>query len=77
MWLVQAALYGVLKGGRDVMKKIALTKSSQLEGLFFYTLLSFFLVFPKTGVAVEIFNGQTVYLPLIFVKSAVIYVAWI
>ena len=77
MWIVQAALYGVLKGGRDVMKKIALTKSSKLEVLFFYTLLSFILVLPKTGEAVAIFNGQTVYLPLIFVKSAVIYVAWI
>ena len=37
MWIFQAALYGVLKGGRDVMKKLALEKSSTLEVLFFYT----------------------------------------
>lgn len=77
MWIIQAALYGILKGGRDVMKKIALTKSSKLEVLFFYTLLSFILVLPKTGEAIAIFNGSWQYLPLILVKSAVIYVAWI
>ena len=34
MWIAQAALYGVLKGGRDVMKKLALKKSSIVEVLF-------------------------------------------
>ena len=76
MWMVQAALYGVLKGGRDVMKKLALKKSSIVEVLFFYTLLSLVLLLPDTKEAIGIFNGSGLYLPLIFVKSAIIYIAW-
>lgn len=76
MWIAQAALYGVLKGGRDVMKKLALKKSSIVEVLFFYTLLSFALLLPDTKEAIAIFDGSGVYLPLIFVKSVIIYIAW-
>lgn len=76
MWIAQAALYGVLKGGRDVMKKLALKKSSTVEVLFFYTLLSFVLLLPDTKEAIAIFNGSGMYLPLIFVKSVIIYIAW-
>ena len=76
MWIAQAALYGVLKGGRDVMKKLALKKSSIVEVLFFYTLLSLVLLLPDTKEAIGIFNGSGLYLPLIFVKSAIIYIAW-
>ncbi len=76
MWIAQAALYGVLKGGRDVMKKLALKKSSIVEVLFFYTLLSLVLLLPDTKEAIGIFNGSGIYLPLIFVKSAIIYIAW-
>ena len=76
MWIAQAALYGVLKGGRDVMKKLALKKSSIIEVLFFYTLLSLVLLLPDTKEAIGIFNGSGLYLPLIFVKSAIIYIAW-
>lgn len=76
MWIAQAALYGVLKGGRDVMKKLALKKSSIVEVLFFYTLLSLLLLVPDIKEAVEIFDGAGMYLPLIFVKSVIIYIAW-
>ncbi|MBQ3124124.1 MAG: EamA family transporter [Clostridia bacterium] len=76
MWIAQAALYGVLKGGRDVMKKLALKKSSIVEVLFFYTLLSLLLLVPDIKEAVEIFDGAGLYLPLIFVKSVIIYIAW-
>ena len=76
MWIAQAALYGVLKGGRDVMKKLALKKSSIVEVLFFYTLLSLVLLLPDTKEAIGIFNGSGIYLPFIFIKSAIIYIAW-
>lgn len=77
MWIALAAAYGLLKGIRDVMKKVALKKSSTVEVLFFYTLLSFVFVLPWTGEAMSIFNGGIHYLALIAVKSLVIYIAWI
>lgn len=77
MWIALAALYGVLKGMRDVIKKIALKKSNTIEVLFFYTLLSFIFVLPWTGEAMGVFNGNIHYLALIAVKSFVIYIAWI
>ncbi len=76
MWIALAALYGILKGMRDVIKKVALKKSSTIEVLFFYTLLSFVFVLPWTGEAMEIFGGGTHYLALIAVKSFIIYIAW-
>ncbi len=78
MWIALAGAYGVIKGVRDVIKKVALKKSSTIEVLFFYTLLSFVFVLPWTGEAVSIFgNGNAGYLFLIAVKSFVIYIAWI
>ena len=77
MWIALAASYGLLKGIRDVMKKIALKKSSTIEVLFFYTLLSFVFVLPWTGEALAMFGGNERYLALIAVKSLVIYIAWI
>lgn len=77
MWIAQAAVYGILKGIRDVIKKIALQKSSTIEVLFFYTFLSLIFVTPFIGDAVKIFNNHPSYLMLIAVKSFVIYIAWI
>ena len=77
MWIALSASYGLLKGIRDVIKKVALQKSSAIEVLFFYTLLSFVFVLPWTGDAIRIFDGGTKYLALIVVKSFVIYIAWI
>ncbi len=77
MWIALAALYGILKGVRDVIKKIALQKSSTVEVLFFYTLLSLVFVTPWAGEAFAMFNGSMHYLALIAVKSFVIYIAWI
>ena len=76
MWIAQAALFGVLKGGRDIIKKLALKKSSVVEVLFFYTFLSLVFLLHYTKEAIGIFNGSGIYLPLIFVKSAIIYIAW-
>ena len=46
MWMLLVLLYGVLKGAREIVKKKALTKSSVIEVLFFYTLLGFLFVTP-------------------------------
>lgn len=77
MWVMQAASYGLLKGIRDIIKKLALKKSSTIEVLFFYTFLSFVFVIPFIGDAVKIFDNEPHYLALIAVKSFVIYIAWI
>lgn len=77
MWIALAALYGVLKGMRDIIKKLALKKSSTIEVLFFYTLLSLIFVLPYAGEAAELVGNGSGYLALIAVKSFVIYIAWI
>lgn len=77
MWIALAALYGILKGMRDIIKKLALKKSSTVEVLFFYTLLSLIFVLPCVGEAAELVGNGSGYLALIAVKSFVIYIAWI
>lgn len=78
MWIALAAVYGILKGIRDVMKKVALKKSSTIEVLFFYSLISLILLIPTIGDAAAIFtSGSLPYLGFILIKSFVIYVAWI
>lgn len=72
MWLV--LLYGVLKGLRDVVKKKALVRNSVIEVLFFYTLIGFLFVIPDIGGA---FQMEMRFLPYIFIKSFVIFVAWL
>lgn len=73
MWIALVLLYGILKGARDIIKKQALTKNTTMEVLFFYTLLSFLFVTPGTKTALQI---DTAYLGYIFIKSSVIFVAW-
>lgn len=73
MWIALVLLYGILKGARDIIKKKALTKNTTMEVLFFYTLLSFLFVTPGTKTALEIDTG---YLGYIFIKSFVIFIAW-
>lgn len=74
MWIALVGLYGVLKGVRDIIKKKALEKSSAMEVLFFYTLISFLFVTPeiKTALAIDYH-----YIGFIVIKSAIIFVAWI
>lgn len=67
-------LYGVIKGVRDIIKKKTLETHDVIEVLFMYTLLGFlFLIFDtKSALAMDMH-----YLGFIFVKSCVIFVAWI
>ena len=73
-WVFQTLLYGVLKGVRDVVKKESLKKSSVVEVLFFYTLFAFIFCIP---VSRDIGQINVRFLPFIFIKSFVIFLAWI
>ena len=74
MWMLLVLLYGVLKGAREIVKKKALTKSSVIEVLFFYTLLGFLFVTPQAPSAMGL---ETKYYFWIALKSFVIFLAWI
>lgn len=74
MWIALVSLYGILKGVRDVIKKKALEKSSAMEVLFFYTLLSFIFVIPQTKSALSM---DMRYIWFIMIKSVIIFIAWI
>lgn len=69
-------VYGLSKGAREIVKKKCLERSSVVEVLFFYTLIGFILVlaFPGREEALSLDMGK---LPFIFIKSFVIFLAWI
>lgn len=74
MWIALVCVFGILKGIRDIIKKKAMEKSSAMEVLFFYTLLSFIFVTPEIKTALSI---DYHYLGFIMIKSLVIFVSWI
>ena len=45
-WMIYTLFYGVVKGGREIVKKKALEKSTVFEVLFFYTLFGFIFLLP-------------------------------
>ena len=73
-WVLQTLLYGLLKGARDVVKKESLKKSTVVEVLFFYTLFAFLLCIPAST---DIASVDVKYMTYIFIKSFVIFIAWI
>lgn len=73
-WILLTLLYGVIKGARDVVKKESLKKSTVVEVLFFYTLFAFIFCIPFSR---DIGGINPKFLPLIFVKALVIFIAWI
>lgn len=73
-WVLLTLVYGLLKGGREIVKKESLKKSSIMEVLFFYTLFSFVMCI---GVSQDILLVDIKYLPVVFIKSFVIFLAWI
>ena len=75
MWILLVLLYGLLKGGREIVKKKSLEKNSVLEVLILYTLISFVFVLPGVKNAFEIKNYLYL-LPIAF-KSLIIFIAWI
>ena len=74
MWVVLIALYGIFKGLREPVKKKALEKNGVLETLFLYVFFGFVMCIPFSPDAFEI---PPKYIGFIFIKSAVIFVAWI
>lgn len=74
MWIALVCVFGIIKGVRDVIKKKAMEKSSAMEVLFFYTLLSFLFVTPEIKSALSI---DFHYIGFIMIKSAVIFISWI
>ncbi|MCR4586305.1 MAG: DMT family transporter [Lachnospiraceae bacterium] len=73
-WVLLTLFYGLTKGAREIVKKKALEISTVIEVLFFYTLIGFLMLVWDAGNAVSVIPGR---LPLIALKSFVIFVAWI
>ena len=73
-WVFLTLVYGLLKGVREIVKKESLKKSSVVEVLFFYTLFAFLICIPASN---DIAAVDVRFLPAVFVKSFVIFIAWI
>ena len=73
-WILLVLLYGLLKGGREIVKKKSLEKNSVIEVLIIYTLLSFIFVLPGAKSA---WGVQVKFLLPIALKSFIIFTAWI
>ena len=74
IWMLLVLLYGLLKGSREIAKKLAMNKNSVMEVLVVYTILSFIFVIPqapKAGGLEPKFYG------LIAIKSFCLFIAWI
>ena len=86
VWISCVLLYGVLKGAREIFKKKAMVKSTVIEVLVLYTVLSLVIVIATTAAEIAVGDtGAREYLfglragqyAAIAVKSFVIFVAWI
>lgn len=74
MWIMYVLFYGLMKGGRDIIKKIALKKNTVMEVLVAHTAISLLFVIPTASDALSI---DTSLLGPIALKSFFIFVAWI
>ena len=74
MWILFTLFYGLCKGGREIVKKLAMNKSTVMEVLLMYTLFAFVMVLPEATVSGGL-NGK--FYLLIALKSFVIFIAWI
>jgi len=79
MWMLLTLFYGLVKGGREIVKKKAIEKSTVFEVLFFYTLFAFLFLIP--GAVMDPKDNITglsyIQLGFIAIKSFVIFIAWI
>ena len=73
-WMLLVLFYGVLKGIREIVKKMALKKNGVIEILFFYTFLAFLFVLPQ---AKDAGGLETKYYFWIALKSFFVFLAWI
>ena len=73
-WILLVLLYGLLKGGREITKKLAMQKNTVLEVLVAYTIISFLFVIPQ---APNAGGMQPRFFFYIAIKSFCIFLAWI
>lgn len=73
-WMLLVLFYGVLKGIREVVKKMALKKNGVIEVLFFYTFLAFLFVLPQAKDAGGLEGTAYLWIAL---KSFFVFLAWI
>ena len=73
-WMLLVLFYGVLKGIREIVKKMALKKNGVIEILFFYTFLAFLFVLPQAKDAGGL--EATDYIG-IAAKAFCVFLAWI
>ena len=74
MWIWLVLLYGLLKGGREIVKKKSLEKNTVLEVLILYTTLSFLFVVPTAKSAWGVDWHTMIFIAF---KSFIIFAAWI
>lgn len=74
LWILLVLFYGISKGIRDGLKKLSLQKSTLMEVLLFHSLIAFLLTIPFSH---NVFDMPTIFYTLIFLKSFVIFLAWI
>ena len=74
LWIIFVAIYGILKGLREPIKKKALERDSLLGVLFVYTFIGFLMVIPT---AKDVFNLSFEVFCLVFIKSFSVFLAWI
>ncbi len=72
-WILMVLFYGVSKGLRDGMKKLALRKNSLMEVLLFHSALAFLFTIPTVS---NVFDMPPAFYLLIFLKSFVVFLAW-
>ena len=73
-WMLLVLFYGVLKGFREVVKKMALKKNGVIEVLFFYTFLAFLFVLPQAKDAGGLYGTDYLWIAM---KSFFVFLAWI
>ena len=73
-WMLLVLFYGVLKGVREIVKKMALKKNGVIEVLFFYTFLAFLFVLPLAQDAGGLYGTDYLWIAL---KSFFVFLAWI
>ncbi len=74
LWIWFVLAYGLLKGGREGMKKAALKKNRSTEILFCYTLIGFLFTLPFVGEALAL---PPIFILFAFIKAAVVCAAWL
>lgn len=74
MWVLFAAVYGLAKGARDLIKKKALQHSSAAEVLLLYTVAAFLLVLPDAPVAMQALPSS---IGLAALKAGILFIAFL